>query len=455
MRFPLFVAAMAGCALLSSLSNPAVSAPLTGTNDPVLFWNDVLLEAIRISNTPPPVASRAMAMVHLSVFDAVNVANGAPYQGYGTMIASGLNGVSAQAAAAAAAHNILVNAFPGRRTVFDAALAEQLTLAGHGAEVDRGVALGTRTSAAILSLRSGDGASLPVFYAPGTGPGSWSEIPLDSRPPAVPQYATVEPWAMTSPDQFRAPPPPALDSEAYAAAFDRVKDLGSLNSTTRTADQTAIAHYWEDGSGTATPPGHWLAIAADVAELKGQDVLTNARMMALLAMSVADAAISAWDTKYTYDFWRPVQGIRRADEDGNALTAQDSLWTPLLGTPNHPSFTSGHSTFSGAAGRLLDMFYDEIDFRFCSPQEKRADIIRCWNSFEEAALEGGLSRIYGGIHWDFDDSAGQTAGRQVAENVFAGQLRQVPTPASLLLLGVGLIALPLLHRQKTRPGPTS
>ena len=171
----------------------------------------------------------------------------------------------------------------------------------------------------------------------------------DFLPPLLPQWPNVTPFAMTSGSQFRPAAPPALDSAEYAANVDEVMRLGGLNSTTRTADQTAIALFWADGGGTFTPPGHWNQIAADVSLERGNTLAERARLFALLNIALADAGISAWDAKYAFDLWRPIDAIRRGDTDGNDATIADPTWTPLLKTPPFPTYTSGHSTFSGAA----------------------------------------------------------------------------------------------------------
>jgi len=231
-----------------------------------------------------------------------------------------------------------------------------------------------------------------------------------------PQWGSVTPFALTTGDEFRAPPPPALDSAAYAAALNQVQSLGAVNSSTRTADQTQQAHFWNDGGGSYTPPGHWVLIAQQVAKAEGQSLSANARLMAELCVALADAAVACWDTKYTYDLWRPVTAIQNADQDGNAATTADSAWQPLLITPPHPSYVSGHSTFSAAAAAILaDTFGDATAFTTTSPT--LPNVTRSFTSFSQAADEAGLSRIYGGIHTSLDNDAGKALGGQVAQAV--------------------------------------
>jgi membrane-associated phospholipid phosphatase len=384
--------------------------------DVVLQWNEVLLDAVRADRALPPVAARAMAMVHIAVYDAVNAIAGG-YEGY-LLDARVPRRVSMDAAAASAAHDVLVNVFPAQTAVFDARLAESLAAVRNGFGEAAGVLLGKVTAALVLRDRADDGSADSVPYTIGDGPGEWQPTPpAYQQAPALAHWGYVEPFALRSGSQFRPDGPPALTSDAYAAAFDEVKSLGSATSTTRTPDQTLIARFWSDGAGTATPPGHWNEIAQDVSEQRGNSVAQNARMFALLNISQADAAIVSWDAKYVYDFWRPVTGIRAADTDGNPDTAADPAWTALLVTPPFPSYTSGHSTFSSAAAATLAHFYGTDAIPFTTTDDDTPGITRSFTSFSAAAGEAGMSRIYGGIHWSFDNVAGQESGRRVGNFV--------------------------------------
>jgi membrane-associated phospholipid phosphatase len=266
-----------------------------------------------------------------------------------------------------------------------------------------------------------------VNFTPGSEPGDWNRTQPDLLPPLLPQWPLVKPFALPSGDAFRPGEPPDLGSEDYAQAVDEVYRLGRLDSLERTADQTEIAVFWSDGGGTATPPGHWNRIAMDVIMREQLSLLENSRVMALLNIALADAGIACWDAKYTYELWRPLDAIHEADLDGNRQTESDETWLPLLKTPPFPTYTSGHSTFSAAAAAVLtELFGENYSFESTSdahsglsqrPLNKELVTTRQFTSFSDAAQEAGLSRIYGGIHFSFDDTAGQAAGTQIGEFV--------------------------------------
>jgi hypothetical protein len=202
--------------------------------------------------------------------------------------------------------------------------------------------------------------------------------------------------------------------------------LGGRASTRRTAEQTLIAWFWDDGAGTVTPPGHWNRIAQAAARARGTTPAENARLFALLNLALADAGIACWDCKFTYRLWRPITAIREADLAGNPDTRPDPRWTPLLTTPPFPSYTSGHSTFSGAAAALLAHFFGTDAVRFTIESEGLPGYTRSFASFSAAAREAGRSRIYGGIHYEFDNRAGLALGRALADRVYRDRLRPGP-----------------------------
>ena len=384
------------------------------SGNPVTEWNTTLLDAVRTASSAPPLASRNMAMVHAAIYDSVNSIS-KKYSPYLVSIDAPA-GVSAEAATAAAAHRTLVNLYPAQAGKFDAALQSSLAKIPDGKAKQDGIALGQQVADQIISLRNTDGITKVVEYTPKTDPGSWVPTPPALAAALAPQWPQVTPFAMTSGFQFRPPGPPALEGAKYAEEVNYVKEIGKIDSLTRTPDQTAIAKFWANGAGTFTPPGHWNQIAQDVSALGGKSLEDSARLFALLNIALADAAISCWDAKYEYNLWRPVTAIRQADTDNNPNTTADPLWTPLVTTPPFPEYMSGHSTFSGAADAVMSSVFGS-DFGFGDKGDQSVNSLRTYQSFSEAANESGMSRLYGGIHFMSANVDGLSAGRNVGNYV--------------------------------------
>jgi hypothetical protein len=434
------------CSALIGALMPALAA--AGV---IVDWNNQLLQAVKETSTNPPNASRAMAMTSAAVFDAVNSIEGnfKPYHFTGFAAA----GASAEAAAAQAAHDVMLHLFPTQSVALGSALSTSLAGLSDPAGKAAGVALGAAAAQSIIELRSADGANTTVPYLPGSDPGQWRPTPPGFKDALLPNWPTVTPFAMTSGDQFRASGPPALTSQVYAQAHEEVRLLGAADSATRTVDQTQIARFWADGAGTITPPGHWNQIAQTVAQSSSLSLVDEARLFALLNIAEADAAILCWDTKYFSNFWRPITAIREADTDGNLGTVQDAAWEPLLTTPNFPSYTSGHASFSGAAAALLAGFIGGDLFEFTvQPDESVAVEVgpRSFKSFSQAAGEAADSRLYGGIHFGFDNADGLAAGVALGQYVLNSQLQPVPEPATWALYGLGMLTI--VGRRRVR-GP--
>jgi membrane-associated phospholipid phosphatase len=389
-----------------------------GRADVVIDWNKVALNAIRVDKTAPPKSARALACVHASIFDAVNGALGAPYEPYLVPFVGFGVPTSPEAAAAAAAHTALVDLFPAQKATFDAALATSLAAIPDGGAKTAGISRGQAVAAQILAARHDDGSGTIIDYGAPTGANWWAATPPAFAPALLPNWLNVTPWSMTSGSQFRQGPPPTPLSPEYTAAFHEVELLGEAGSLARTGDQTQIALFWADGPGTATPPGHWHVIAQGLSQEKHLGLLDNARLFALLAIAGADAAIVSWDHKFTYNNWRPVTGIQHADTDGNPATTADPGWLPLIATPPFPSYTSGHSTFSSASARLLALFFGTDKVSFSTTSDGLPGVTRSFTSLSAAAAEAGQSRVYGGIHWQFDNQAGLASGRDLGEFVF-------------------------------------
>jgi len=406
--------------------------------DEVVDWNNILLDTIRTNSIGPPPASRIMATMNTAMYDAVN-SIARTHQPYHVDLTAD-PGTSRAAAAAQAAHRVLSSMVPANLATYNAALANSLSSVPDGSGKTAGIELGNTVGAAILALRANDGASAMVPYSPGSQPGEWRPTPPANAPAAAPQWANLTPWAMTSPSQFQNPDgPPAVDSADYTAAFNQVKEIGSATSATRTVDQSNAALFWAGPAGTSTPVGHWNRIAQTIAESQGNTLEENARLFALVGMTEADALISAWDNKYHFDHWRPVTAIREAATDGNPDTEADLNWSSFITTPNHPSYTAAHGTLSGAMGALLADFFGTDDITFTSSTEGFVVPDRTFTSFSQASQEASNSRMYGGIHWSFDNDDGLAGGRTLGHYIFATQLQAIPEPTTVALFAVGLI----------------
>jgi hypothetical protein len=446
----------------------------------LLYWNAVAVDASGLDHTPvaagenrvfgeqlgPGRSSRAMAIVHIAMFDAIAVLAGnyASYTGV-----SAAPGASMDAAIAQAAHDTLAALYPSQRANFDALLANDLALAGvpGGRALKNGVDLGARAAAAILALRADDGSQhaewrLDVDFTTSDAAGKWRQDPIGRSPLALgAHWGAVAPFVMQAADQFRVPPPPAMETEEYAAAFEEVKRVGGdgvVTPTQRTPEQTEIGIFWAyDGTPSlCAPPRLYNQIAVMIAGQMGSNVVELARLLALVNVAMADAATAIWESKYYYDFWRPVTGIREASVgtgptgagDGNSATTADPTFSPLGApasnlngpnfTPPFPAYPSGHAGFGGALFETLRNFYrtDAIAFTLVSDElngttldhdgNVRPRIPRSFASLSQAEEENGQSRIYLGIHWSFDKTAGIAQGRRVADYVF--QHAFVPLP---------------------------
>lgn len=401
--------------------NSFVSADATNV---VIDWNRSLLDAIKVDRTAPPAAARNMAIVHTAIYDAVNAIAKA-YKPY-LVQAEAPAYTSPEAAAAAAAHRTLVNLYPKQKATFDAAFASSLAQITDGKSENDGVTLGQFVADQILASRSNDGSKAQVPYTALPNAGIWQATLPSFQSALLPQWPNVTPFAMTSGSQFRPAGPPELNTAEYTAELNQVKELGKKDSLTRTPEQTEIAEFWADGAGTYTPPGHWNKISEEISLIRGNSLLEDARLFALLNIGLADAGIAAWDAKYVDNFWRPLTAIRQADIDNNPETNADPNWEPLLVTPPFPEYVSGHSTFSGAADAILTSVFAE-NTNFSSSNEVGEKIItRSFNSFSQAANEAGMSRIYGGIHFLSANEDGLAAGRALGNYVINNFLTPNP-----------------------------
>jgi hypothetical protein len=395
--------------IICALGGSAVHAKVPARVDEVLKWNEVLLNAVRQDNTPPPLASRNMAIVHSAVYEAVNAIDGTHTEYRIRIVPPPF--ASPEAAAATAAHGVLVQLYPRQKLGFDSALHESLAAIRDGPAKTEGTLLGEFTAHWYVDWRSRDLSANTAEEPAETRPGIWRPTPPRLQKALLPQWGRIAPFSAAKLSQFRPEPPPRLASVEYVRCFNETKALGAIDSTARTADQTEIAHFWADGPNTCTPPGHWNEIATKVVRGCDNTIAENARLFALLNISMADAAICCWDCKFSHSFWRPVTAIRHAADTGNPDTEPDPNWTPLLETPPFPAYTSGHSSFSGTAAAVLAYYFGTDDVSFTATSDGLPGVERSFASFSEAAAEAGRSRIYGGIHWECDNADGLAMGR--------------------------------------------
>jgi hypothetical protein len=410
----------------------------TARADDITDWNQHMLRAVTVAGTSPLVTTRVAAIVQASVFDAVNGIDRkyAPVH----VAAAAPGGASRRAAAVQAAYTALVALFLPQKATFDARLAVSLTAIAAdphetSAGIAAGIAWGTTVANGILAWRATDGFTpAPPPYLGGTGVGQWRPTPPAFAPGAGPQFATMVPWVISAPSQYRPGGPPALTSARYATDFNETKLIGNISSTVRTSDQTIYSWFWAQSTAS-----YLWNHAADVLlerRARGDDddegrfgehrgsLLESARLLALLDLAMADAAIACWDAKYFYSAWRPVTAIPLEASIGNAgitVNAGDATWMPLFATPAHPEYPSGHSTVSGAAAAVLVAFFGEKT-HFTVDNDLLIGVTRSYHSFTQALNEVKNARIYAGIHFRFACDDGQVIGDQVGHYVLQNAL---------------------------------
>jgi hypothetical protein len=396
--------------------------------DVIIAWNQTMLDAIQMTMDTLGLSTRTMAMVPAAMYDAVNAIDrfGSVFQV--SVPASEAQGASPEAAASEAAYDVLSSLIPQEQPMFDATRAETLANIPDGAAKTAGLAVGDTVAAGILGWRANDGSNVQVPYVPGTAPGEWRPTPPDYSVAWGPNWGHVTPFAIPSAAQFLPPPPPALNSHAYAAALNMTESLGAKNSPTRPPQETQIGDFWAyDVAGMGPPPVHYYQIADEVALQQHNTLDQDARLFALVGVSMGDAGIVAWDAKYTYNRWRPITAIRDANRDGNPATIADPSWEPLGSpgdgvranfTPAFPSYVSGHATFGGALFTTLADFYGTDQMTFTVGSQEEPGIYYTFNSFRAASEQNAMSRIYLGIHFIFDETAGITAGDAIGNYIY-------------------------------------
>lgn len=354
--------------------------------------------ASRHPGTPPAV--RIMAITQVSVFDAVNAIT----RRYPTLRASvtAPAGASVEAAVAAATRTALLKLMPAQKAAIDTDYHAALATIPDGRAKADGIAVGEQAADAIVASCAGDGAVAPDIYQPHAAPGVYVPTVL----PAVPHWGKRKTWVLTSADQFRPGPPPSLSSEIWKRDYDEIKRLGGKQSTARTAEQTAIARFWE-----ATAPNVYWPVARSVAGAPGRDMTDNARLLALAAMAMDDALIAVFDAKYTYNLWRPITAIRNGPPE-----SRDPGWTPFIDTPMHPEYPCAHCIVSASLGAVLAA---EIGAgpspRLSSASSTAGGAVRTWATVDDFVQEVALARIYDGVHYRNSTEVGTAMGKKIGE----------------------------------------
>jgi hypothetical protein len=398
--------------------------------DPVLEWDAIMNDTVLTAGSSPWVTARAVAMVSGSVFDAVNgikpryeplhVRPNAP--GY----------ASRRAAAIQASYAMLIKLYPTQADSLtpkrDASIAA-LAAEESAKSIQAGVTWGQSVADKIWAWRLTDGSTPPPppfvgalgIEALPAAVGVWRPTPLVNAFGAAPQFATLTPFVLRRPSQFRLPPPLALTSTDYATDYNEVKTMGAFSGSQRSDDQSELALFWAGNT-----PVYWNRIASQISVERSLSLSQNAHLFALLNVTLAEAAIACWDGKYRYVFWRPITAIRLGDTDGNDGTDPDPTWTPWLdsfptGTPPHPEYPSGHSTQSGSAAFILAAaFGDATPFTVISNVRPGT---RAFPSFSAAVAEIADARVFGGIHFRTSCARANLLGQAVANYVSTHAMR--------------------------------
>jgi hypothetical protein len=441
-RLPALLAFVSILALVAAM--PASAAPVVTATNPVTDWNLTAVNTLTTLPGPaggaPPAAQISMGMVQGAVYDAVNAITPKHHRPY-LLKRRFAATASKDAAVATAAYRVLSNivstvpasiAFPTRASVLQS-LASQyaasLSAIPDSPFKTQGVAAGNAAAAAMIAAREGDGRFGPSQWVPNSAPGHWQPLVNPATGQLIldptPWVGGVQPFLMQSSSQFRTAGPLALGSAAYAAEFNEVKALGSINSAVRTTTQTYIARWWQ-----STPVASWNAVARDLIGREAVDIADSARLLAMANLSAADAHINCWNDKYYWDFWRPWNAIPRAAEDGNPATTPEAGWTALITAP-YPDHPAGHLCNDGAHVGVLRMFFgDVIDggyqitsaSTFLAPTDPKT---RTFGSFSQALAELIEARIWAGLHFRTADVQAEQLGRNVANYMAANYFQPV------------------------------
>jgi hypothetical protein len=384
--------------------------------NPVVQWNRTLLSIIRTPGAQPATVhpTRSFAIMHAAIYDAVNAID-RTHKPYLVRLTAVSRFASEDAAAASAAHEVLVALYPNFQTLLDGELQQSLASIHDSQDKVEGIGIGKAVALQILALRSNDGSGAPpVPFVFGSTPGDYQSTPPNfPKQPQFTHWSHVTPFALERANQFRSGPPPALTSDTYSDVFNELKSLGVANGTSATPDQALTGRFWNGAI-----QNYWNEITQTATLRHELTTAQGARVFALLNLTFADGVIAFYDAKYAYNFWRPVTGIREAATDGNPNTLPDPNWLPEVGnTTPDPSYPGAHAVISAAGASVLISFFGKDHFDFTVTSEVLAGVERSFKSFSAAGEEATFSRIFAGVHFRSDLTAGQTLGREVADFV--------------------------------------
>src|SRR5499427_8616531 len=403
-------------AVLAAATAAPATAQTTKPLSQVVEWNKTLLVIVRTPGAQPATIhpTRSFAIMHAAIYDAVNAID-KTHESYLVNLKGVPQSASQDAAAAAAAHEVLVALYAKFQAMLDAQLQQSLAQIPDGPAKADGIIVGQTVADAILALRSSDGSNAaPIPYVFGNAPGDYQSTPPNfPKQPQFTHWSRVTPFVLESANQFRPGGPPKLTSDRYSDAFDQVKSLGIAGSTTATADEALTGRFWNGAI-----QNYWNEIAQTAALAHDLTTAQNARLFALLNLSFADGVIAFYDAKYTYNFWRPATAIRAAGADGNPDTEADPNWLPEVGnTTPDPSYPGAHAVISAAGAEVLISFFHKDHFEFDMTSEVLPLAHRSFASFQAAANEATMSRVFAGVHFLFDLTAGKRLGSDVADFV--------------------------------------
>jgi hypothetical protein len=407
--------------LLSVLTVSAVFGTAAARADVVLDWNAIAVNTAVANKQNPFAQARYAAIVQLAVFEAVNSITH-KYQPYlGTITA--LPDASPDAAAIEAAYQVLSTYFPASQPTLFADWTISMQSIPDGSAKADGIAAGDAAAAAMIALRANDGASPPQFYTPGPPvPGAWQATPSCSPAGGIAfQWQYVTPFGISSASDFLLDPPPALNSNAYAKAYNEVMTVGSVTSTQRPQDRANVALYYAASSPTQV----FNQAAQQVAMAHGRSLSDNARALALINMAMSDSLVASFLNKYTYNFWRPETAIHGGDADGNSKTIGDPSWAPFIVTPCFPSYPSNHGSAGNGAAEVMRRIYGEDGHSITLTNPAVPTIVLQYTSFKQITDDISDARVFGGIHFRTDQVAGAHLGKAVGKAIYKQNLRPV------------------------------